>query len=168
MSKISAAKADKPEIDELPEGRKIEIDPANVIINTEGFAWRTVLVRVPRDFIQDDLRNRAVWQRVQKNPNVALCQLDELKIVAFDESWIAGATVAAANVESANLVVHKVQSFKTDEHRTHNDGTNEIYWRGNGYGIRRMSDKVPLNNNVYATADEAIDTLRIMRPRRAA
>ena len=149
----------------MPEPRKTDIKPNNISVNAEGFAWRTILVRAPRDLVQDDLRDPNIWKFVQGSPLNSLRNLDELKVLAFDESWLATATVIEATSDSAALAIHKVQSFKQDQHYQYNDGTNEIYWKGNGYGVRRMSDKIDVSPGAFGTPDQAISELRILRPK---
>ncbi|MCP4318544.1 MAG: hypothetical protein GY789_21675 [Hyphomicrobiales bacterium] len=65
------------------DDRKLpEFMPAGVLVSTEGFQWRGILVRCPRNMVADDLRSPSIWRRVQTSRQSALCKLDHLTILA--------------------------------------------------------------------------------------
>src|SRR5262245_11930019 len=96
-----------------PPPRKLpEVGPLHIKINSAGFAWRDILVRLPEGAIQDDLRTPSIWKKAQGDAQTALVKLDHLFILAFDESWFARAVVTHATSTEAHLSIEKVGSFK--------------------------------------------------------
>jgi hypothetical protein len=123
-------------VEELP----IEVDPKRVVINVDGFAWRTVLVRMPERATQESLREPKIWRRAQCSPQSALKERDHLE---------------------------KVGSYRDKGSTFFNDGTLEVFWDGAAYGVRRIADQVRLISEGFLTEGQAIAALRNWYPKKA-
>jgi hypothetical protein len=117
------------------------IDPRNVIVNADGFAFRSFMARLPEGAIADDLKEPRIWRKVQQGA-YPLRKHDHVYVVAYDESWVAECIVADANPKQVVLAKPRLTQFperfdkllETDEYR--------ICWLGNGYRVQRKSDGV--------------------------
>lgn len=135
-----------------PLARKVPvIDPAQVRMNYAGHVFKEVMVRVPHDFVADDLKEPGAWSRVQASRD-ALCKFDRVIVVAWDESWIAETIVAHA--DSAKVVLTKPRLlslpdryealFQTEEYR--------VVWTGGGYAVERKRDSHRMTHIVTSAA----------------
>jgi hypothetical protein len=102
---------------------------------------------------------------VQATPVVALIKGDRLLVYGFDESWGAEAIVKKASHVEAHLTITKVFGFAEVGGGLYSDGNLEVFWDGSSYGVRRLSDKVPVGRG-FATEGMAIDALRRYYPTR--
>jgi hypothetical protein len=141
------------------------VKPANVVVNDAGQVWRSVLVRMPEGAVADDLRDPKIWRVVQAVPAAALIKMDRLLVLAFDESWAAEALVKHASNSEVKLLIQKVFGFAEAKDGLFSDGTLEVFWNGASYGLRRVSDKLPVAQGFH-TEGLAIDELRRYYPRR--
>ncbi|TPJ85521.1 hypothetical protein FJ434_16480 [Mesorhizobium sp. B2-5-13] len=117
-----------------------EIDPAGVTLQSTGFAWREYLVRVPADFVADDLKLPEVWRKLQTGSRNGLKKFDHLFIVAFDESWLAEAIVASADGKGAVLCKPRITTMPERYDKLFSDGTYRIEWNGFGFVTVRIRD----------------------------
>jgi hypothetical protein len=115
------------------------IDPANVILNAEGFAFRSIFVRLPRGLAADDLKEPAIWRRVQASP-ARLRELDHLTLLAFDRDWMAEAVVGAADAAKVVLAKPRLTAFPPRYDRLMEDERYRIVWAGTGYVVQRKCD----------------------------
>ena len=60
------------------------------------------MVRLPKDFVADDLKEVGVWEKVQQSGK-SLCQFDALFLISWDQSWAAEAIVSQAAARTATL-----------------------------------------------------------------
>ena len=167
MSKTSTAavKVTETTTEAVPEAREVPlIKPANVQLNDCGQVWRTILVRAPEGMCADDLRSPGIWKTVQSIPQVALIKLDRLLVLGFDELWAAKAIVKHATNTQATLLIQKVFGFASVGDKFYSDGTLEIFWDGGSYGVRRISDKMPISKG-HSSEGLAIDALRSSYPK---
>src|SRR5271154_916336 len=72
------------------------IDPTNVREQVKGLCWFEWQVRLPQGTTFQDLNDPTIWRLVQLNKNTALSRLDRVRIIPYDEAWIAEAVVASA------------------------------------------------------------------------
>lgn len=150
----------------VPEERQIEIRPEAVRLNEMGQMWRNLLVRTPPDLVSDDLRDPSIWRQVQSSQS-ALIRYDHLLLMAHDESWYARAIVVHADNRSARLHIEKVSTFRDpSDEQLFSDGVYEVFWRGDGYCIRRCVDQVQAGNTVYFTADQARNAISSLYPKK--
>lgn len=144
----------------------IEIDPKNVVRNSDGFMWREFGVRLPANMVADSLKEPTIWARVQKGPN-AFRRHDRVYAVAYDESWVAEAIVIDANKDRAILAKPRLTAFgerfdkllETEDYRT--------VWMGTGYVIERKSDGHRMTQPAQSAALAERD-LRNLYPSKAA
>lgn len=117
----------------------IEIDPKNVTLNSNGFGWREFMVRLPAGMVADNLKEPAIWAKVQKGPN-AFRRHDRVYAVAFDESWIAEAIVIDGDKGRAVLAKPRLTTFGERFDRLFEDENYRVTWMGSGYVVERKSD----------------------------
>ena len=122
-------------------------------------------MRTPEDTVSDDLRDPKVWRLVQGSPFSALVKMDRLLILGYDKSWGAEALVKYANNNEARLIIMKVFGFAGVSDALFSDGTLSVFWDGATYGVRRVSDLVPVARG-FSSEGAAIDALRRHYPTR--
>lgn len=143
---------------ELPTAEKpLEIRPSALTWQYRGFAYSVAQVLLPPwAETADKLRaNSAAWMPVQNNPNSALSRLDEVRLIAHDELWIAHAVVEDADRHRVKLAIGRVVAL---EGRTSkwSDGETEIRWSNGGYRAFRVRDGVLVMANMsFQTLDQA-------------
>ena len=115
------------------------IDPANVTLNAEGFAFRSIFVRLPQGLAADDLKQPAIWRLVQASP-ARLRELDQLSLLAYDRAWLAEVVVAAADTTTAVLAKPRLTHFPPRYDRLLEDERYRIVWSGTGYVVQRKHD----------------------------
>jgi hypothetical protein len=143
----------------------LAIDPRSVSLNADGFAFRSFMARLPEGAIADDLKEPAIWRKVQRG-SYPLRKHDHVYVVAYDESWVAEAIVVDADTKQAVLAKPRITQFpprfdklfETDEYR--------VAWVGNGYRVQRKSDGQFVTQAVHSAALAERD-LNNMYPRRA-
>ena len=153
---------------EAPEIVQKEIAPRDVKINSEGFAWRDVLIRMPKEMVADDLRDPKIWKKAQTSPQTALRKLDHLFILTFDEKQMVRAVVTHSTGTEAHLSIERVSSFREQGASFYSDGTLEVFWDGSSYGVRRIADQVRVVVEGYTTEAAAIAALHRHYPARVA
>ena len=124
---------------ETLERRTPAIDPDRVTLNYDGFAFRSFLVRVPADFVADDLKQPEAWSKVQASGR-ALRKFDQLVIVAFDEAWVAECMVASANGAGAVLAKPRLTTMPARYDKLFEDDLYRVAWMGSGYIVERKKD----------------------------
>jgi hypothetical protein len=133
-----------------------EIEPALVVINSEGWAYRTIEVRLPAGMTAADLSEPKIWRKVQGSRG-ALRKFDHLFVVAFDESWTAEVLVVAADGDKAVLGKPRIESIPERYQRLFEDETYRVIWTGAGYAVERKSDRqrmtAPVGSAVLAERD---------------
>jgi hypothetical protein len=142
-----------------------EVKPAQVRVNSADQLWRSLLVRMPKDSVADDLRTPAIWRLVQASPFSALRALDRLFVLAHDESWAAEAICKTADNKSASLAITKVFAFAGVGEGLFSDGTYKVGWSGHAFDVIRISDDVPVSTG-FGSEGTAIDALRKLHPRK--
>lgn len=156
MSKTIATAAPKPTYSEpATVTRLVSIPQASVSEEHGGHLRRHFVVRLPRDTVLDDIRDRRVWRLVQAGRK-AFRLFDSLFIIAFDESWICEALVIEADGTGATIHPSRVVScpekpaLMMTEHYA-------VTWEGDGYAVRRKADNVrmtePVANQELAIRD---------------
>lgn len=158
IAKVQSAKVEAVKV--------LEVEPSGVQFSHEGFAWRDVLVRLPKGMLADHLRSPAIWRKVQGSRQTALIKLDHLFVLGFDESWAVRAIVTHASSTEAHLAIEKVFTFRAQGSSFYTDGTLEVFWDGGAYGVRRVSDQVRTINEGFTTEGQAIEALRASYPKK--
>ncbi|MER9174603.1 hypothetical protein NKH72_13520 [Mesorhizobium sp. M0955] len=117
-----------------------EIDPARMTLQHAGQVWSEYLVRVPADFVADDLKEPSIWRKAQAGSRNALRKLDRVTVIAFDESWIAEAVVASADSKGAVLARPRITSIPVRFDKLFEDDQYRVAWNGFGYVVERKAD----------------------------
>lgn len=157
---------EKPEA--VPEVQKPKmISVANVTINQDGFAFRSIAVRLPVGMTADDLRSAGIWTMVQGNPGKSLRRHDHLYLIGFTDDWAVEALVTDANAMDATIAIQKVISFESKTKSLFKDDTYSVEWNGSGFYVRRVKDGQSVTSPVH-TEELAIRDLRQLYPRRVA
>ena len=128
----------KDEID-LTETKKPAVPGGNVTLNSDGFAYRTIMARLPEGVIADDLKEPGLWRKVQAGM-LPLRRHDHLYIVSFDETWAADCIVADANGLGAVLSKPRIVTFPERYERLFQDDVYRVVWTGTGYAVERKAD----------------------------
>lgn len=143
-----------------------KVDPNLVSVNSDGFKFRDIFVRLPHGTIADDLKEPEMWKHVQRSGAKALRKFDRLMLVAYDESWIAEAVVAHADGTTIILGKPRITPFPDRVERLFGDGTYQVSWNGTGYVVVRLRDSVAVTN-AFPNAALAERALAAMYPRPA-
>jgi hypothetical protein len=123
------------------------IDPASVTVDSRSFVRKSLVVRLPKEFVADDLKEVSVWQKVQKSGK-ALCQFDTLFLVAWDQSWAAEAIVSQAAGTTATLAGVRIIQTPQRAKALFRDDTYAVIWNGTGYHVERIKDGHKMTGNV--------------------
>ncbi|MBX5148061.1 hypothetical protein [Rhizobium lentis] len=145
--------------------KRLRVDPFNVTVNYQGFAFREIFARLPAGVIADDLKEPDLWKNVQQG-NKALRKFDRVVIVSFDESWLAESYVENATGEMAVLAKPRIVNFSERMEKLFSDGTYSVRWTGAGYDVVRLRDEAKMTD-VFANAALAERALANLYPRRA-
>lgn len=137
--------------DDLKPRQAPVIPAANIVLNHSGMLWREFIVRLPSEFIADDLKEPEVWSLVQRG-GCSLANFDRLLLVAFNESWIAEAIVADAGARHVVLAKPRITQmpekfgnlFQTEDYR--------VAWNGVGYFVERKKDSKRMTRPVASAA----------------
>lgn len=143
------------------------IDPARVELQHSGQVWREYLVRVPADFVADDLKEPGVWRKLQNGSRNALKKFDRITVVAYDETWVAEALVASADVKGAVLAKPRITTLPARFDKLFEDDKYRVAWNGFGYVVERKSDGHAMTSPT-ANAELATRLLASLYPARVA
>jgi hypothetical protein len=143
------------------------IRPDLVSVNRGGTVWTEWHVRFPEDGILDDLKEPGIWKLVQGDRFKAFRTLDELRIVAFDQSWIARCIVAHAGRDHAVLSKPQIVSMPPRRENLYQDDLYRVAFVGNGYTVIRKKDGQRVTGVVASAAVAQFD-LQNLYPRMGA
>src|SRR4051812_3678686 len=115
------------------------IDPANVTVDSRGFFCKALAVRLPKDFVADDLKELSVWRKVQQSGK-SLCEYDTLRLIAWDRSWRASAEVSEASSTTATLAGVRIIQTPQRAKALFRDDNYAVVWNGGGYHVERIRD----------------------------
>jgi len=142
------------------------IKPGDVSIQSSGFVFKTVVVRLPEDLIFQDLNDHPeIWKLVQDNINTALSEYDKVELRA--ETWTAWAAVNHADRGQVILYDIRKSSKPKREVALYSDSKYDVRWSHDGYGFFRTADNIRMGNATYQTPEAAKAALiREMYPAR--
>ncbi|TGR22403.1 MULTISPECIES: hypothetical protein [unclassified Mesorhizobium] len=154
---------------EIPAAPRLApvIDPARVELQHSGQVWREYLVRVPSDFVADDLKEPGVWRKLQNGSRNALRKFDRVTVVAYDETWLAEAIVASADAKGAVLAKPRITTMPARFDKLFEDDKYRVAWNGFGYVVERKSDGHVMTQ-ATANAELATRLLTQLYPARVA
>jgi hypothetical protein len=143
---------------------RLSITPSAVTVNSRGFGWTDFMVRLPEGFTADDLKEPDVWRGVQGQPGVAMRFPDKVRLIAFDETWVAEAMVTQADADSITLAVQRIDKVAGRRLPLPDTEDYRVKWYGNGYGVERKSDGHKMRDTV-ATIKLAQAEMAALYPR---
>ncbi len=147
---------------ELPK-----IKPLTCKWQSEGFAFRTLFVRLPESITLQMLNDEPrIWRLVQADVHVALMKFDRIIAVAFDESWVVDAIVNVAENDSVILAGIRKVSLPQRSVSLYADATYAVRWAGSGYGVYRKSDDVAMLSETYSSTEAAKIALLGLYPKK--
>jgi hypothetical protein len=159
-----ASKNDKPT--EVPEEGGVEVDPKLVVPDTAGQVTRHFVVHMPEGATGDDLRNPAIWRKVQGNRHAALQKMDHLMVLGSAEDWYARCVVTYATRDSCQLLIEKVGSFSDKGKQSFfSDGTYEVAFGDGVYYVRRLADGVRMTPYGFDSEEQARQALFALYPK---
>jgi hypothetical protein len=141
------ATAERPQAAPPPSRTIPFIDPANVVVDSSGYVRKSLVVRLPKDFVADDLKELEVWRKVQKSGR-SLCQFDTLFLISWDQSWAAEAIVSQAAAGTATLAGVRIIQTPQRAKALFRDDTYAVVWGGAGYHVERIKDGQKMSGTV--------------------
>ena len=147
MTSVAEKKAET-EADPAPLRKLPVVLPRCVQRNRAGSVWSEWDVRFPEGGIADDLKEPGIWKRIQDNQNTAFKRFDEVRVLAFDASWIAHCIVAHASQTEVVLAVMRVTKMPERREHLYADELYEIQFDGVGYVVKRKSDGQAMTNSL--------------------
>ena len=122
------------------------IDPQFAKLNLSGNEYQHWFIRLPQGVIADDLKEPSLFRQLQQSPK-ALRKHDTLRLVEYDESWIAEAIVVEANATEAVLAGVRIVQFPQRIKPLFEDDRFKVEWRGAGYVVIRKSDGAKMSDS---------------------
>lgn len=148
--------------------RRIVFDPFMASYQLEGICYRVMQVRAPKECTPQMVADRPdLWRRIQVSPK-ALRRLDEVRVLAYDETWMLTAVVGGATAAGVSLAPKTIKVFELPA-RTENlpgDENYQVNFVGSGYAVIRRNDGQQMGETV-ATIPLAEMQLRRCYPQKA-
>ena len=120
--------------------------------NRAGSRWCEWDCILPEGAGVDALEVPGLWWRVQQHGGSALKRHDEVRIRAFDSSWVAHCYVAHASL--TEVILNTVHITKLSGPREHlfEDDLYAVRFVGNGYAVFRKTDGQEMAPAVHSAA----------------
>src|SRR5262245_66576088 len=134
-----------------PEAR-VEVDPNELTLDAAGQCRRHWFVRLPEAMVADDIKDPAIWKRVQDNRDKSLMRFDEIFAVSYREDWFATGVVTEVTQSGAVLGAIRIASIEPRLKAYMNDGVYKVEWRGNGFVVIRIKAGQQMTNPVQSEA----------------
>jgi len=119
----------------------------------------------PSGLIADDLKQRGIWDRAQRNPIKALRPYDTVRIVGPDQTWTATALVAESDQSGAALVDVKIVQLPPTARQLFRDSTYAVEFDGFKFIVVRISDGRRMTDGA-SNVEQAERDLRGLYPKR--
>ena len=133
-------------------------------LNLSGNEYQHWFIRLPKGAIADDLKEPSLFKQLQESPK-ALRRRDTVRLVEYNEAWIAEAMVAEANATEVVLAGVRIINFPERIKPPFEDSKFKVEWRGTGYVVIRKSDGAKLSD-FYPTEQLAIRAVGSQYPMR--
>lgn len=140
------------------------VHPECVSINKAGTLFCQWAARAPEGATMDDMLNPAAWKRTQEAKRPAIRQDDEVRVVAFDRSWVAWCYVAHATGNGVILSVFAAAQPEGPREHLYEDDLYRVVFTGSGYAVHRKSDDLRIGHPVHS-ADAARGNLLALYPK---
>ena len=125
---------------DLPQRKEPAIQTKSVWRNRAGSRWCEWSCIFPEGATVDDLEESGLWWRVQQDGQVALKREDEVRIRAFDSSWVAHCYVAHASLMEVILATVSITKLSGPREHLYEDDLYAVRFVGHGYSVFRKSD----------------------------
>ena len=135
--------------------------------NRGGTLYAEWEVRFSEHHTVDDLQDPGIWRRVQDNAVTALKRFDEVRILAFDASWIAHCVVAHATGNTVILATRSITKLPEQQEHLFQDDVYCVVFVGNGYTVLRKRDELKMTDIRPSAALAEMD-LKDLYPKRVA
>jgi hypothetical protein len=145
-----------------PQSPVPAIDPRHVFVDHNGHCSRNLFVRLPAGFTADHLKEPSAWRRVQAGEK-AVKKFDNVRLVDFDEAWLADGVIESANATTAILAGIKIVQMGTRTTPLFSDGVYRVVWGGAGFHVERIKDGAKVTATV-ANEQLAERDLKLMYP----
>ncbi|MGR3562954.1 MAG: hypothetical protein ACU0FH_16785 [Heliomarina sp.] len=141
----------------------IKVDPQHVHLDVPGHQTRSWLVWLPAGAVTDDLKDPAIWSKIQNDRQKVLRRHDKLYIVGHDEEFAVEARVIDATRDAAVLALQKIVSTKSRLAPYFADDTYAVKWTPQGFYVQRKQDGMQMGS-FFGSEDLAIRHLRNQYP----
>lgn len=166
MTAVAKQKADTEAAEETTALRKEPaVQPRCVWRNRAGSRWCEWGCTFPEGATVDDLKEPGLWWRVQQDSQSALKKEDEVRIRAFDSSWVAHCYVAHASLTQVILATVSITKLPGQREHLYEDDLYFVKFVGHGYGVFRKTDGQQMAPAVHS-ADAAQSVLIGLYPKR--
>ena len=143
------------------------INPECIWQQKAGSRWCQWDVCAPEGASFDDLLDPSVWKRVQETKRPAIRQGDEIRITAFDRSWVVWCFVAHATGNGIILSQFADTNPTGPRESLFEDSTYRVAFTGVGYSVVRKTDGQEMVHPVHS-ADAARTNLLQLYPQKVA
>lgn len=121
------------------------ISPQSAKLNLSGNEYQQWFIRLPKGAIADDLKEPSMFKQLQQSPK-ALRRHDTVRLVEYDESWVAEAIVVEASATEVVLAGVRIVQFPQRIKPLFEDDRFKVEWRGAGYVVIRKSDGAKMSD----------------------
>lgn len=140
-----------------------QVDPARVTVNHAGHAYTTFFARMPEGVTKEDITHPGIWAKLQSHAGKALRAHDEIRVVAYDESWAVCGVVTAATSKSATIWYGKNFEMQSRDRPLYSDEQYRCQWDGAGIFVQRKRDGQRMSPS-FTTEQQAIHALHQLYP----
>jgi hypothetical protein len=125
---------------------------SKVQVDKEGFVSRDVFAWAGPDTVADDLRDPAIWKKIQMSSMTVLRKYDRVTVFGEDESWMVEGVVSVAKKDSVRLGILKVASFLEVGEGLYRDAEHCVIFDSGWFYIERLIDGVRVSNGLATEA----------------
>lgn len=123
-----------------------KITPDLVTLDVAGMATSHYHVNLPEWAVADDLKDPAIWSRVQTT-RTPLRVHDSLYIVGFANKFAVEARVVQVSSDAAVLALQKIIHFPERLTPLFSDDQYRVVWSIKGFAVERISDGRRIGND---------------------
>jgi hypothetical protein len=152
--------------DDMGERELKAIPSSNCKVQSEGFVWREVFLRLPSGMTIADLHESPeLFRNIQATSRTALRQWDHVLVCDFSEKHLATGIVNSASNSKVFLTGVRLISSSPRDDTAFQDETYRVTWQGSGYGVIRKADDATIGAQTFTTEIAAKAFLLSQYPR---
>lgn len=141
-----------------------QVSPEDVTTEFSGETCRRLTIWLPQGLTADSAAKEQIWKRVQASGK-ALIELDDLRMIAHDRSWLMETTVAYADAQTVILFKPKGITQWPERPRPYaRNAGHSVYQSKHLFAVKRDSDGARVTGFTTTEADAERD-LRNLEPR---